>query len=1294
MLSWCFCYFASYLCNAKEKTVSSSSSISVSSAAVASALSPLLEPNLDKLTAIFQVVIPPDSTPEDKLQLCFKAVIQACKNGKWVLINRAAEALRGLRDKKERSVFFALVKKAEDENTIKSILDNHLQEILASGDFSKALHEAIRLNKNYLVPLLWEHIHQNQQGVADKTPLHIAIETGLVDRLAELIVNGASLSVTFNFNGIPMSPAAWAVAHGQIECFDLLVLKQPHFPWLEKVGNIGNLLHVAIHFGQVALLEHVLTHFVVDTQELLEERNDEGLPPLLYAAARDEQEAIRALDRRKVDLNCTDRVTRTALHWAMLKGHRGSVRLLLLLGADPEWNDKDFKRPEDVAADPTLRAFLSNVIDQKRLGRLAPPNFRREPPENLIFTGGGAKGIAYIGSLRFLEEQNLLQKLSRAAGTSAGAFTATLVSLGKDSLEIEKIIDKYPLTSFLDPKNLLEGDAWTVAKNIFNLIRTILNPIKLFQALYGFTGYCEGEKLRLWIEEMISTATGITHCTFGEFRKLILEGKPFKHLHVVSTRIGEHPQIVHFNSEDEMWDEFIISDCVRLSMMIPAVFKPHSPFCKINGIRTEVKGLGSFVDGGLLCNFPLGEFDFAGYTRRGLKAEERKYPLFNRRTLGFTFQTPNAPSESPPVNNTIDFLKGMMMAYYNAETLIRQMSTYNKHRVIEIDSLGIGTLELDLTPEQKEELIKKAESDTRKFFKDEAIGVDSFFIPVPSKMHQGLINLKAPLKVAFVRPVEFFRGLNHALIPMVHSPQDQTRVRILWGPEGSDTNEVAYTFARNERHSFSLIACIQCDTNEALSDSYRALARALEISLGDDSTLDTLKPVVHAQLENFTASKLYSNKPWLLIFEGILDIPTFPLRGGAVLCTSKKKLGSKEQQVELPPIASKESITYLKEVTHQADERQFSFLAEHLAYLPLPLALAASYLAETKKEVAPYLTSCYDLNMSPIKKVLHLTYIHLAKEQPKAVAWLHTLAHLNGMRIPKKWAGKVLWGPLHKFHLVRQDGENYSIHPAIIDFMLSMQTNEEKNEFFKKAFELIETDEMHSDVELWLLHASTVVKNPCYASLPDAIRASTWYALGALRQRFVSAKIALNDFYEAVKISEGLKLAQALSQTAIILSLLKRYEECLPLAKQALDALEKTADPALRTEVCYAEGEAFLAIGNKTKALASFLEVYAHGTSPLPLVVKIASLYLDLGHYSEAYAKYKEALEVMRKKQASVEHADFLYHLGLAAKGAGKPEEALANFQEALSIYPKNHPKVVSVKKLIDELNPNNCSLQ
>ena len=61
---------------------------------------------------------------------------------------------------------------------------------------------------------------------------------------------------------------------------------------------------------------------------------------------------------------------------------------------------------------------------------------------NLVFEGGGVKGIAYGGALKMLKKYGFLSHIEKVAGTSAGAITAVLLSIGYTVEELSKIISE------------------------------------------------------------------------------------------------------------------------------------------------------------------------------------------------------------------------------------------------------------------------------------------------------------------------------------------------------------------------------------------------------------------------------------------------------------------------------------------------------------------------------------------------------------------------------------------------------------------------------------------------------------------------------------------------------------------------------------------------------------------------------------------------------------------------------------------------------------------------------------
>jgi len=67
---------------------------------------------------------------------------------------------------------------------------------------------------------------------------------------------------------------------------------------------------------------------------------------------------------------------------------------------------------------------------------------------NLVFEGGGVKGIAYTGALEVLEKKGILNNIQRFAGTSAGSIVAVFLAVGFTPKEIKEILKKTNFESF------------------------------------------------------------------------------------------------------------------------------------------------------------------------------------------------------------------------------------------------------------------------------------------------------------------------------------------------------------------------------------------------------------------------------------------------------------------------------------------------------------------------------------------------------------------------------------------------------------------------------------------------------------------------------------------------------------------------------------------------------------------------------------------------------------------------------------------------------------------------------
>src|SRR5947208_12131217 len=77
---------------------------------------------------------------------------------------------------------------------------------------------------------------------------------------------------------------------------------------------------------------------------------------------------------------------------------------------------------------------------------------------NLVFQGGGVKGIAYVGVLDALERAGVLSTVTHVAGTSAGAITAALVACGATAADLADALTHTSFASFADGRGGVIGD--------------------------------------------------------------------------------------------------------------------------------------------------------------------------------------------------------------------------------------------------------------------------------------------------------------------------------------------------------------------------------------------------------------------------------------------------------------------------------------------------------------------------------------------------------------------------------------------------------------------------------------------------------------------------------------------------------------------------------------------------------------------------------------------------------------------------------------------------------------------
>ncbi|XP_071112062.1 uncharacterized protein [Haliotis cracherodii] len=266
------------------------------------------------------------------------------------------------------------------------------------------------------------------------------------------------------------------------------------------------------------------------------------------------------------------------------------------------------------------RRFYSVLDKVDRKAKNVDPSEYLFPFENIVFEGGGNKGLAYCGAVRVLEELGIWPQIRRLAGASAGAMTAALLAVGYNSRDIECFLSQDLSIVFLDHQcgycsllpNLMRGYGWNPGKKIFE-----------------------------WFGNQLEAKTHDKDITF----KQVLQ-KYKKELCIVVTNLNQmSTEYCHPKTTPDM----PVRHAVRMSMAIPGMFK--APKYKLHDQED------TFVDGGVLCNYPIHCYDgwwlsmensdsfiqrlqpLSALTR--LFDRRERFGEFNDKTLGFLLYADN-----------------------------------------------------------------------------------------------------------------------------------------------------------------------------------------------------------------------------------------------------------------------------------------------------------------------------------------------------------------------------------------------------------------------------------------------------------------------------------------------------------------------------------------------------------------------------------------------------------------------------------------------------------------------------
>lgn len=325
------------------------------------------------------------------------------------------------------------------------------------------------------------------------------------------------------------------------------------------------------------------------------------------------------------------------------------------------------------------------------------------PFRNLVFEGGGVKGIAYVGALTVLETKGIVGQIERAGGTSAGAINAVLLALDYKLAEMEKILGELDFRKFMDDS--------------FGLLRDARRLVNEF-------GWHKGEFFYEWIAGLIKDKTGNANSTFDDLRR----SDRYRDLYLIGANISTGYWEAYSN---EHTPRMRIVDAVRISMSLPLFFRA------VRNVRDDV-----LVDGGLLNNYPVKLFDRQKYVSNAAHRREPNYYadhnktlqkqglnispyVYNRETLGFRLDSGTEigvfRDGAEPVHRKIADFGDYIWALL--QTLIDLQNSQHIHsddwqRTIYIDTADVKATDFDLSKKTKKDLVKAGRQGTENYFKN------------------------------------------------------------------------------------------------------------------------------------------------------------------------------------------------------------------------------------------------------------------------------------------------------------------------------------------------------------------------------------------------------------------------------------------------------------------------------------------------------------------------------------------------------------------------------------------------
>lgn len=278
---------------------------------------------------------------------------------------------------------------------------------------------------------------------------------------------------------------------------------------------------------------------------------------------------------------------------------------------------------------------------------VAQPDYK-----NLVMEGGGVRGLAYAGALEVLEQKGILENIENVGGSSAGAIAGLLVSMDYSSAEIDSILQQLRIQEFNDGKFL------------FGKIKRVKKQFGLYK----------GDKMQLWLSNLIEIKTGNPDLTFRQLHELHLSNKKFKDLYCTGTNISQQKTAIF---SWKTMPDMKLSTAVHISSCIPFYFVPVAIDSAGNQVDPTHDSVACnyFVDGGMLDNYPIAIFDSC---KPGAECIAGKNLIYNSQTLGLKLEREDQIKQFEKNNTNIAPYHINNMKEYTSAVMNLMMESLNR----------------------------------------------------------------------------------------------------------------------------------------------------------------------------------------------------------------------------------------------------------------------------------------------------------------------------------------------------------------------------------------------------------------------------------------------------------------------------------------------------------------------------------------------------------------------------------------------------------------------------------------